>query len=321
MKELNKSGSILVYSKLDAEKFDKYIYTYDKKKITIGVNLDNLLIILKCMTNLDKMTWALDDEDINKLIIILENTDKKEKKIFRLNLSDLDEEKIEVDTIEFPYSAYFPSSDFHKYCKDMSLITEKIEIKCTNNKVSFGIKGAEICDADFEISESNGGLSIEVNTDNKNEIVQGVFSLKWLNVFTKCTNLSPQVILYLKNDYPLIIQYSVAALGVAAPETGWALMTLVLVPVLFRSTITWYCLFSSGSSTTFSCACSFLPISCRKSFPRLLFSFGTLGVNATTSFPLNLQSFMISNFHKRLEPHVGLAAVGGSSSTAFNRPV
>jgi hypothetical protein len=135
MKELNKSGSILVYSKLDSDKFDKYNYTYNKKKITIGVNLDNLLIILKCMTNLDKMTWALDDEDINKLIIILENTDKKEKKIFRLNLSDLDEEKIEVDTIEFPYSAYFPSSDFHKYCKDMSLITEKIEIKwiCEDN--------------------------------------------------------------------------------------------------------------------------------------------------------------------------------------------
>jgi len=213
MKEINKAGSILVYSKLDSDKFDKYKYNYHKKKITIGVNLDNLLIILKCMSNMDKMTWALDDEDINKLIIILENTDKKEKKIFRLNLSDLDDEKLEVDPIQFPYAAYFPSSDFHKYCKDMSLITEKIEIKCANNKVSFGVKGAEICDADFEISETNGGLSIDVNTDNKNEIVQGVFSLKWLNVFTKCTNLSPQVILYLKNDYPLIIKYAVAALG------------------------------------------------------------------------------------------------------------
>ena len=53
-----------------------------------------------------------------------------------------------------------------------NLITEKIEIKCTNNKVSFGIKGADICDADFEISETNGGLSIEINTNNKNEIVQ-----------------------------------------------------------------------------------------------------------------------------------------------------
>ena len=213
IKEINKSGTILVYTKLDSDKFDKYKYNYHKKKITIGVNLDNLLIILKCMSNMDKMTWALDDEDINKLIIILENTDKKEKKIFRLNLSDLDDEKIEVDPIQFPYAAYFPSSDFHKYCKDLSLITEKIEIKCTNNKVSFGIKGADICDADFEISETNGGLSIDINTDNKNEIVQGVFSLKWINVFTKCTNLSPQVVLYLKNDYPLIIKYSVAALG------------------------------------------------------------------------------------------------------------
>jgi len=213
IKEINKSGTILVYSKLEADKFDKYKYNSTKKKLTIGVNLDNLLIILKCMSNLDKMTWALDDEDINKLIIILENTDKKEKKIFRLNLSDLDDEKLEVDPIQFPYAAYFPASDFHKYCKDMSLITEKIEIKCTNNKVSFGIKGADICDADFEISETNGGLSIDINTDNKNEIVQGVFSLKWLNVFTKCTNLSPQVVLYLKNDYPLIIKYQVAALG------------------------------------------------------------------------------------------------------------
>jgi proliferating cell nuclear antigen len=213
IKEINKSGTILVYSKLDSDKFDKYKYNYHKKKITIGVNLDNLLIILKCMSNMDKMTWALDDEDINKLIIILENTDKKEKKIFRLNLTDLDEEKIEIDAIQFPYAAIFPASDFHKYCKDMSLITEKIEIKCANNKVSFGVKGADIGDADFEISETNGGLNIDVNTDNKNEIVQGVFSLKWLNVFTKCTNLSPQVVLYLKNDYPLIIKYAVAGLG------------------------------------------------------------------------------------------------------------
>ena len=55
---------------------------------------------------------------------------------------------------------------------------------------------------------------IDINTENKNEIVQGIFSLKWLNIFTKCSNLSPLVILYLKNDYPLIIQYAVAALGV-----------------------------------------------------------------------------------------------------------
>ena len=54
IKEINKSGTILVYSRLDADKFDKYKYNSTKKKITIGVNLDNLLIILKCMSNLDQ---------------------------------------------------------------------------------------------------------------------------------------------------------------------------------------------------------------------------------------------------------------------------
>ena len=49
--------------------------------------------------------------------------------------------------------------------------------------------------------------------NNPEEIVQGVFALKHLVMFTKCTNLSNQVEIYLKNDYPLIISYGVASLG------------------------------------------------------------------------------------------------------------
>ena len=52
-----------------------------------------------------------------------------------------------------------------------------------------------------------------VTTENSNEIIQGMFSLKYLVLFTKCTNLSSSIELYLKNDYPLIIRYQVANLG------------------------------------------------------------------------------------------------------------
>ena len=45
------------------------------------------------------------------------------------------------------------------------------------------------------------------------DIVQGIFALKHLVLFTKCTNLCNQIEMYLKNDYPLIIQYNVANLG------------------------------------------------------------------------------------------------------------
>ena len=137
IKEVNKTGTILIYTKLDADKFDYYNYNYDKSKLILGLNLNNLLKCLKCMSNFDTMTWQVDSDDMNKLVIILESSERKEKKIFKLNLMDLEEEKYEIEPIEFPFSITMPSQDFHKYCKDMSSTTDKIELMCTKNKVIF----------------------------------------------------------------------------------------------------------------------------------------------------------------------------------------
>ena len=72
LKEVNKTGKILVYMRLDANKFDVYKYNYHKKKLTLGIDIGNLLKCLKCMSHFDTMSWLVDDDDINKLIVILE---------------------------------------------------------------------------------------------------------------------------------------------------------------------------------------------------------------------------------------------------------
>ena len=46
-----------------------------------------------------------------------------------------------------------------------------------------------------------------------NEVIQGVFSLEYLVLFSKCTNLCQNIEIYLKNDYPIIIRYNVANQG------------------------------------------------------------------------------------------------------------
>jgi proliferating cell nuclear antigen len=212
IKEVNKTGKILVYMRLDADKFDIYKYNYNKKKITLGIDIGNLLKCLKCMSHFDTMTWLVDEDDINKLIVILESTERKEKKTFKINLMDIEEETYEIEPIQFPYSISLPSQDFHKYCKDMAASTDKIEIKATSNKLIFSGKG-EIGNIEFEVGETNGGLSIISTSTNTNEIVQGLFELKFLLIFTKCTNLCNQVILFLKNDYPIIVTYQIANLG------------------------------------------------------------------------------------------------------------
>jgi len=53
LKEINKTGKILVYMKLDADKFDIYNYNYHKDKLTLGIDINNLLKCLKCMSHYD----------------------------------------------------------------------------------------------------------------------------------------------------------------------------------------------------------------------------------------------------------------------------
>ena len=42
-----------------------YKYNYNKKKLTLGIDIGNLLKCLKCMSHFDTMTWLVDDEDEN----------------------------------------------------------------------------------------------------------------------------------------------------------------------------------------------------------------------------------------------------------------
>ncbi|VVU94981.1 Proliferating cell nuclear antigen, C-terminal domain [seawater metagenome] len=204
---VNKTQTILIHLKLDADKFDYYYCA--RKKLILGINMLNFYRLIKTMSNFDTLTLAVDDEDINKLIIKLENGDKNCVSTYKLNLMDLDVEDIEVEPAKFPYSINMLSVDFHKICKDMHNIAEKIEIKCTSKKIYFHCKG-EMASLETELGETANGLSIDVYHD---EIVQGLFELKNLVLFTKCTNLCNTVTLYIKNDYPLVIKYSVAALG------------------------------------------------------------------------------------------------------------
>jgi proliferating cell nuclear antigen len=213
IKELNKTSSILIHCKLDADQFEEYEYNYKHPKLTIGINLANFLKCIKCMSHFDTMTWKIDSDDINKLIMILES--EKEKKTFKINLMDLeDSQNYDIEPVKFPYSIILPTQDFQNYCKNMIAATDRIDIKCTNTNMFLSGKG-ELGIIEFEIPATNvgTGLTIVKNSENTNEIVQGTFELKYLNIFIRCSSLCSHVNLFLKNNYPIIVQYSVAKLG------------------------------------------------------------------------------------------------------------
>ena len=126
---------------------------------------------------------------------------------------DLMIDKVDVPPAEFASVLRIPSSDFQKLCRDMNQLADEIEIKSSGNELMFSISNDWVNqETIIKESLSGGGMSYIQNLA-PDEVIQGVFSLRYLVLFSKCTNLCQNIEIYLKNDYPIIIRYNVANLG------------------------------------------------------------------------------------------------------------
>jgi proliferating cell nuclear antigen len=104
-----------------------------------------------------------------------------------------------------------PSNEFNKICRDMINLSEIIEIKSVGNQIIFSCKG-EFASQETIIGETTNGLSF-VKHSNDDNIIQGYYNLKHLVLFAKCTNLCNSIEMYMKNNFPIVINFSVGSLG------------------------------------------------------------------------------------------------------------
>ena len=169
----------------------------------------NLFKLIRTIGNDDTLTLTYDDSSLGILGIKIENGSKNQVTNYKLNLMEIDIEKFNIPPEEFESEITMPAPDFQKIIKDIAGLSDIIEIKSVGTTLVFS------CDGDFasqetEIGETEHGIVFNKNSAN---IVQGKFSAKHLVSFTKCTNLCNTIKMYIKNDYPIIIQYSCASLG------------------------------------------------------------------------------------------------------------
>ena len=205
---MDSSHTVLVHLRLNANNFENY--HCKRSKLILGVNLINLYKLMKIMGNNDTLSLKVEEDDLSSLHIFIENSEKNSITKFKLNLMDLHEENIEIPPPSFESVITMPSLDFQKICRDMHNLAEEIEIKSIGNQLIFSCKG-QFAEQETSIGSSSNGLAFIQNEEDK--IVQGIYALKHLVLFSKCTNLCNSVELYLKNDFPLIIKYAVASLG------------------------------------------------------------------------------------------------------------
>jgi len=210
---MDKSHTILAHLFLQSKNFE--VFECKKDKIVIGVNMFHLFKLINTIDNDDTLTLYIEECDyvdgiVHHLGLKFENGEIKQCKTQKLRLIEPDNEELAVPDVTFSSILNIPSTDFQKIIRDLSIISDKLEIKSVGNELIFKCQG-QFAIAEIRRSEADGYM--EFIQKNPNKIIQGEFSLKNLGYFIKCTNLCSQIEIYLENDLPLIVKYNVASLG------------------------------------------------------------------------------------------------------------
>ena len=216
---MDKSHTILVHLSLEAHNIELFDCKLDK--IIIGVNMYHLFKLINSIDNDDTLTIYIEEADytdgiVQYLGLKFENCLIKQHKIQKLRLIEPDNDELAVPDVKFSSVLNLPSVDFQKIIRDLSCISDKIEIKsiATSDGVELIFKcTGGFAQAEIRRTESDGNMEF-ITKQDVSKIIQGEFSLKNLSYFIKCTNLCSQIELYLENNLPLVVKYNVATLGV-----------------------------------------------------------------------------------------------------------
>jgi proliferating cell nuclear antigen len=211
---MDKTHTILVHLYLAASNFE--FYECKKEKIIIGANMIHFFKLINTIDNDDTLTIYIENNDyfdgiVSHLALRFENGNIKQCKTQKLKLIEPEQDELVVPEVKFSSILNLPSVDFQKIIRDLSCVSDKVEIKSVGNELIFKCQG-QFASAEIHRAEADESMKFILKQDSS-KVIQGEFSLKNLGYFVKCTHLCPQIEVYLENDLPMVIKYNVASLG------------------------------------------------------------------------------------------------------------
>ena len=166
---MDKSHTILAHLYLAATNFELYDCKLDK--IVIGVNMFHLFKLINTIDNDDTLTIYIEKSDytdgiVHHLGLKFENGEIKQCKTQKLRLIEPDSEELEVPDVKFASILNLPSTDFQKIIRDLSIVSDKLEIKSVGSELIFKASG-QFAKAEIRRTESGGNMEFIQKDENK----------------------------------------------------------------------------------------------------------------------------------------------------------
>lgn len=194
---LDTARTSLIDMHLPAGNFEEYEC---QEPIDCGVNMTNIYKLLKTITANDVLVIGVNSKEYMNIEIHSEY--KKTSTKFALKLLDINENQIEVPEMDMTVNTPMGSVDFQRICRDMANIGDEIEISRGGKILRL------VCKGDFADQET------EIQCVDECPTMTGVYSLRYMNIFTKATSMCSTVqIMQEQQNRFLILKYNVANLG------------------------------------------------------------------------------------------------------------
>jgi len=188
---------------LPADWFDKYENTRGGT-ITLGINTT---IMFKVLSTRDKIQSILLNYDMNqsdKLGLEFKSESKAVfNKNFEIPLMDLDEEMMEIPTMDYQAEFSLPSANFASLVNQMKLFGDTLQFECSEDKIQMSAVSLDV-----------GKMNVNIPIDDLNSfaIEEGEnldlsFSITHLSSICAYSKIAKDIDICITNNYPIRLTY------------------------------------------------------------------------------------------------------------------
>jgi proliferating cell nuclear antigen len=188
---------------LPADWFDKYENTRGGT-ITLGVNTTIMFKVLSTRDKIQSILLHYDMAQSDKLGLEFKSESKAVfNKNFEIPLMDLDEEMMEIPTMDYQAEFSLPSANFASLVNQMKLFGDTLQFECSEDKIQMSAVSLDV-----------GKMNVNIPIDdlnafaiNEGEELDLSFSITHLSSICAYSKIAKDIDICITNNYPIRLTY------------------------------------------------------------------------------------------------------------------
>jgi proliferating cell nuclear antigen PCNA len=210
LRVMDQKKTVLVDIQMAGDNFSPYRYKGDEI-MYLPINLENFYNLLRSVKKKDSVQLFVDDDDVNELgvKIIPEKNTRKTTSFITIQK----EQNIDIDLPSgYGKPILVPSGEFQRMCKGLKHISSTTSITTKGLLVTFSNDAGGVLKRATELGETEESDE-DVDEDSEEEKYYEDFETDKLNRISKIAGLSQTILIYAKNDLPLLFRTAIGSLG------------------------------------------------------------------------------------------------------------